>query len=196
MLCLDFSNTLHQRNGASREDLRSYSDLVRWGKEKGLITNSQADAILENPGRGADTLRKAKLLRESIYSVLSAVAHDRPPMREDIATLNQFVSAGMSKSKVVPAEGGFRWEWEESADPDVLLWPISKSAADLLTSDALGLVRECANEEEGCAWLFMDSTKNHSKRWCSMSSCGNRAKAKRFYNAHEKAKEAGHESLG
>ncbi len=80
----------------------------------------------------------------------------------------------------MPAGGGFAWEWD--AGGDVLarpLWALARSAADLLTSPRLSRVRECPGED-GCGWLFLDTSKNGSRRWCSMQGCGSRAKARRY----------------
>jgi predicted RNA-binding Zn ribbon-like protein len=68
-----------------------------------------------------------------------------------------------------------------------MLWPIAKSAADLLASGQLGRVTECANEEEGCGWVFLDKTRSGTKKWCSSTGCGNRAKVRAWYERHEKA---------
>jgi predicted RNA-binding Zn ribbon-like protein len=58
------------------------------------------------------------------------------------------------------------------------LWILARSAADLLTSEQHAYVRQCASEE--CTWLFIDRSKNHSRRWCDMGDCGNREKARRL----------------
>jgi predicted RNA-binding Zn ribbon-like protein len=59
------------------------------------------------------------------------------------------------------------------------LWPIVLAAAELLTSAGRARVRECA--AHGCGWLFLDTSRSQRRRWCTMASCGNRAKARRFY---------------
>ena len=71
------------------------------------------------------------------------------------------------------------WAWNDSDAPTSPLWPVLRSAADLLTSDELRLLRECAAET--CTWLFLDRSRNHSRRWCAMQVCGHRAKARRHY---------------
>jgi predicted RNA-binding Zn ribbon-like protein len=81
------------------------------------------------------------------------------------------------------AEGGFRWGWDEESDSlTKVLWPVAKAAADLLTSEghALKRLHQCAASD--CGWLFIDMSRNHSRRWCDMSNCGNVAKARRHYH--------------
>jgi predicted RNA-binding Zn ribbon-like protein len=82
---------------------------------------------------------------------------------------------------VLPTQPGFAWTWpdEEELDLARLLWPVARSAAELLTSPDRQLVRECLGDN--CGWLFLDTSKNHRRTWCSMQGCGNRAKARRHY---------------
>lgn len=190
-LCLDFSNTVDWRNGKNdknpQDGLKSYEDLVEWSKEKGTIGAREAgklSAVAREKGQGAPTMRRAIELREIIYRIFSAVAHGREPNERDIDALNDFLANSLAKSKVVRRGSGFQWAWREEGAPDKMLWPIARSAADLLTSDQLDEIRECANEDEGCAWLFIDQSRNHSRRWCSMKSCGNKAKARKYYEVH------------
>jgi predicted RNA-binding Zn ribbon-like protein len=81
--------------------------------------------------------------------------------------------------------GGERWRWRWAGDAesepalDRVLWPVARSAAELLTSDDLAAVRECAAPD--CRWLFLDRSRNRSRRWCAMATCGNRSKARRHY---------------
>ena len=98
----------------------------------------------------------------------------------DLERLNRAVSRILAQTRIVPAANGFTWAWNESEEAlDQVLWPVVRSTIDLLTSADLGRVRECASEH--CGWLFLDSSKNRSRRWCSMEACGNRTKARRHY---------------
>ena len=86
----------------------------------------------------------------------------------------------LARLEVVPTADTFNWSWAAGQDDlDYMLWPVVRTAADLLTSDDLLRVRECART--GCDWLFVDLSKNHSRRWCSMNMCGSRVKARRYY---------------
>jgi predicted RNA-binding Zn ribbon-like protein len=120
-------------------------------------------------------------LRSALFGIFSAVAAGNKPAAADLDVLNAEVSASMSHTCLVRSSDGSAFGWGWSGDgPERVLWPIVRSAADLLTSDTqCKLVRECGAGE--CRWLFLDTSKNRSRQWCSMQSCGNREKARRHY---------------
>jgi len=191
-LSLDFSNTVDWRNGEKREDgLKTFGSLVEWAAKKGIIPRDDAASILrkakeEHTEEGA--LRKAIQLRETIYRIFSAVAHDHHPEEEDISALNRFLSEYPVSPYIVRAGQEYAWTMLSGKGAEGrMLWAIAKSAADLLTSDQLGRVRECANEQEGCGWVFLDETRSGTKKWCSSTGCGNRAKVRAWYDRHERA---------
>src|SRR6185437_14794355 len=98
---------------------------------------------------------------------------------EDLSFLNGDLAASLPNARVEYTEDGFAWTWSGRA-LDAVLWPISRAAADLLVSDAeRRKVRQCGAGD--CEWLFLDTSKNRSRQWCSMQSCGNREKARRHY---------------
>jgi predicted RNA-binding Zn ribbon-like protein len=184
-LCLDFTHTLEDRpSGHSRELLNSYSDFVSWGLYMHLLTDDEAQHLLEqaarHPAQASQALQKAIISREAIYRIFYQIAEDSSPAGADITTLNTILSETMSHARIVKGADGFAWDWDSNQDIlERLLWPVVRSAADLLTSDELYAVRACAAED--CKWLFLDTSKNRSRRWCDMKSCGNRAKARRHY---------------
>jgi predicted RNA-binding Zn ribbon-like protein len=104
----------------------------------------------------------------------------------DLRTLNRAIGRAMSHAGLTPSRGRFEWSWPEAPlDLDRVSWWVARSAAELLTSPDLTFVRECAGYD--CGWLFMDTTKNRSRRWCNMSTCGNRAKGRRHYERRRAA---------
>jgi len=191
-LSLDFANTVDWRNGSNRRDnLEAFSSLVTWGVKEGVISGEEASA-LANEARAEHAqemaFRKAIQLRETIYRIFSSVAHDEHPDEADLRALNKVLSDYPASSAIVRSGDEYAWTWVPDRGAEGrILWPIAKSAADLLTSDELGRVTECANEEEGCGWVFLDKTRSRTRRWCSMDGCGNRAKARTWYDRHEKA---------
>jgi predicted RNA-binding Zn ribbon-like protein len=192
-LSLDFANTVDWRNGQNRHDgLESFSKLVSWSVEKGVIPGDQAPSVLRAAREQhleEGVFRRAIQLRETIYRIFSAIGHDEHPAEEDIGTLNGYLADYPSSSTVVRKGDEYGWMWTPGKGTEGrILWPIAKSAADLLTSDELGRVRECANQEEGCGWVFLDKTRSKTRKWCSMDGCGNRAKARTWYEKHEKAR--------
>jgi predicted RNA-binding Zn ribbon-like protein len=191
--CLDFANTVSTRiKGLRREYLTSYQELVVWSRHAGILSDDEAGALgqyaARHPDLGAAVLERAIALRETLYRVFSAIAERREPGGADLAAVNAALREALSHLAVVPAGSEFNWGWVVDEDGlDRMLWPIARSAADLLTSRDLGKVRECARE--GCDWLFVDSSKNHSRRWCSMDMCGSRVKMRRYYRRRKKEKE-------
>lgn len=184
-LCLDFSNTLEWRaSDHPQESLASYMDLVDWSRNVRLVTTREAPQLLRDAGRNQKeamkVLEQAILLREAIYQIFSALADKRRPKKADLDILNSALAEAMSRSRIVETGETFVWDWtgRESA-LDRMLWPVVRSAAELLTSDELGRVRECGGV--GCGWLFVDVSRNQLRRWCDMKSCGNRAKVRRHY---------------
>lgn len=184
-LSLDFANTLDERSSASPyEYLNSYYDLVAWSQQAQTITASEAEQLREqaerHPADASRVLQEAIVLREALFRIFSAVAEGESPEDEDLNILNSALSEAMCHVRIVPQTGSFQWDWTANPENlDRVLWPVVRAAADLLTSDELGDTRVCASES--CDWLFLDTSKNHSRRWCNMKTCGNRAKARRHY---------------
>jgi len=184
-LCLDFANTVDNRTSDhATELLTDYSRIVRWAEESGALTGKTAEKLNglagEFPGNAQLTVRRAVQLREAIYDIFAAVAHRRGIPSTALATLNKAAQHASEHAEVVHTNRHFAWEWILPENYlDSLLWPVARAAAELLTSDDLAYVRQCASDT--CAWLFLDKTKNHRRRWCDMKTCGNRDKARRYY---------------
>jgi predicted RNA-binding Zn ribbon-like protein len=184
-LCLDFVNTVSTRIEAlCREYLTSYGELVVWSRHVGILTTKEAQVLEDNaachPDLAGATLDRAIAMRETLYRVFSRIAHDQEPDRADLATLNLVLREGLSRMEILPAGQWFAWTWVlDEEELDRMVWPIVRSAGDLLTSEDLERVRQCARD--GCDWLFVDLSKNHSRRWCSMDMCGSRVKSRRYY---------------
>jgi predicted RNA-binding Zn ribbon-like protein len=184
-LCLDFANTVSTRVEAlRREYLHTYADLAAWSRHAGLLTGEEAAALLEEaaarPGTAAAVLERAIALREAIYGAFSAAADGQSPGPADLAVINHELRLAFSHLQIAPAETGFAWTWAaKGASLERMLWPVVRSAADLLTCEDLARVGKCARH--GCDWLFVDLSKNRSRRWCSMQACGSRVKAGRYY---------------
>lgn len=183
-LCLDFANTVDgTREGGPTENLTDYATLVAWSRQVGLITIDEGEQLLKEAQRQPEmaqaALERARLLRESIFTIFSRLDLGKKPEMGDIETLNRELARSMGRVQVVQQADDFTWGWQrEPLSLDWMLGPIARSAADLLTSDDLPRVRECANDE--CNWLFVDRSRNHSRQWCDMKSCGNVVKVRRY----------------
>jgi predicted RNA-binding Zn ribbon-like protein len=106
-----------------------------------------------------------------------------PPLA--LSRLNADVQDAAEHMRLVPVKGGFEWRFDDGNQFERVLWPIARAAADLLASDQLPYVRACFSKT--CEWFFLDTSKNHHRRWCDMTTCGNRAKVQRFYTRQKKA---------
>ncbi len=188
-LSIDFTNTVNaRRSGEMRDKFSTYRDLVAWSRQADLLQAEDESRLIEkakrNPGEAETALKEATKLREVIYRIFAAVAEEHTPAKVDIQKFNKKLAEAMTHARIEPLPGGFAWRWEESDALDQMTWPIARSAADLLTSHELERVKTCGSDD--CGWLFVDTSRNGSRRWCDMSDCGNRAKAKRHYNRVKK----------
>jgi predicted RNA-binding Zn ribbon-like protein len=190
-LCLDFANTIHEYGAADpREELQNFEDLVSFSLQAGAITEKDAFALSSrasrNPAMANKTLGAAKEFRLSLYRSFSAIARGKDPSSEDLLYLNRQLPRVLQNLRVQKKGHDVVWVWKkEHLNLDRVLWPIVRSAVELLTSDERAVIREC--EGEDCTWLFLDQSKNRTRRWCDMDICGNRAKWHRYYKKHKKA---------
>ena len=179
-LCLDYVNSTPNHSDPSEDYLNSYADLVSWSVDVGLLRDGEAQDLIAKasgtPDQASAIHDKAIILREAIYRILSDIAQRQEPKSADLDALNAGLSEAMAHMRLTPAGKGVDWVWETDS-PAWMLWPVAWSAGELLRSDDLKYLRKC----EGCDWLFLDTSRNHSRRWCDMKTCGNRAKARRHY---------------
>lgn len=188
-IALDFANTVERHASNSPQDgIASYSNLMAWALQSGTLSEEQAaylvDAQTVRPDEAATALQLARDLRESIYRLMPATSTRGSPAPADIDTLNRVLREGFLRLKVTAVQNAFGLQW---AEDDVLtrpLWPVAWAAAQLLTSPDLARVKQCASTD-GCGRLFLDRSKNLSRRWCDMRACGNTAKARRYRKRQE-----------
>jgi predicted RNA-binding Zn ribbon-like protein len=181
---LDFTNTVDNRPSPRRKELlTSWGDLIAWARQARLLSSAQAQQLSrraqEAPAQARAFLRDAVKLREALYQTLSARAAGAPAPPAALQQINSVLPAVLKRSRIVRKGDGFEWEFSGGAGEfDRLLWTVGRTIVELLTSEELSLVRECAANE--CGWLFLDLSRNHSRRWCNMRICGNRDKVRRF----------------
>jgi predicted RNA-binding Zn ribbon-like protein len=195
-LSLDFANTGYCHASEDPvELLTSYSELVDWSVHAGILTGHEGQRLLEEANRrrveAAAVLERAITLREAIYQIFSALSREQAPRAADLAVLNAELPRTLARSRIVPTLEGFAWDWATAEDTlDGMLSPVVRDAADLLTSGELDRVGQCADGR--CGWLFLDTSRTRSRRWCSMEDCGNRAKARRHYERSRHVQSSGH----
>jgi predicted RNA-binding Zn ribbon-like protein len=184
-LCLDFVNTVHDRRSSTqRDDFTSYDDLVAWSRLAGITTAGEAEQLLawarQHPEEATHVFKRAIEQREVIYRIFAAIVQEREPEPSDLARLSELFADAMSRACITLRDNTFTWDWtQKETTLESLLWPVIRAAAELLTSPDLHLARQCAADD--CTWLFLDTSKNHSRRWCDMKSCGNRTKVSKHY---------------
>jgi len=186
-LCLDFANTVSHRRLPQRraEHLDSYADLVAFAQQSKLLAPKLAASLRararRDPAGARSAFRKSIVLRESLYCAFSAIATGRHARPADVQRINDFALVALQHRKLAQRNGDYRWKWQSNGSDllDRILWPVAESAAELLTSEARAAIRECGAPD--CEWLFLDQSRNRSRRWCDMKSCGNRQKARRHY---------------
>lgn len=181
-LCLDFANLARQFELANTP--LDYDTLLGWAQTMGAVAEAEARKLARQAQRqeGQRASVEARLcqLADAVYAIFSCTALGKRVAPDALVPLNTALAEALAHCWLVQHQGAYRWTWD--ASPEALgrpLWPVARSAAALLTSPELLRVGRCAND--ACGWLFLDGSKNHSRRWCSMSACGNAAKARRHY---------------
>jgi predicted RNA-binding Zn ribbon-like protein len=185
-LCLDFVNTVDPRLEPPQEEfLAGFVELANWGSYVRVLSVSQRRTMLAeaaaDPGAAAAAHRRAIELREALYRLFRT---PQRPSLDALMTLNEELQR--AAVSVERRQGAYELVWRQGSVVDGLLGGIARSAVDLLTSHELECVRECAGD--GCGWLFLDTSKAHRRRWCSMAVCGNRAKARRHRDRDRSAR--------
>jgi predicted RNA-binding Zn ribbon-like protein len=192
---LDFVNSLDNRFHAegARELLADYTDLLRFSVQTRLLAPRQQRRLADrvSPRAAAHALHCARELREALAGALYAGLEARPPAGRDLRILERhFHEAGRERRLSWARAGGdsgagcaFAWDWSRAESEALLpVWLLCESAAELVTSAQLGRLRSCGSPT--CRWLFLDLSRNHTRRWCEMRLCGNRMKAHRFQRRH------------
>jgi len=187
-LSVDFVNTRICENGAPKELLESFEDLIAWAVRADLSDLSQAKALLQDwSGRpkAAQVLKLALNFRETLLQMVLNAERGAAIKPAVIKAINLIMKEENGYAEVVRTEEGFEKRFRaDFSDPRRLLAPIAEAAADLLCYGNLAYLKKC--EGADCVLYFYDTTKNHSRRWCSMAACGNRAKVAAFYQRQSK----------
>jgi predicted RNA-binding Zn ribbon-like protein len=176
-LALDFANAVRARPTSAPIDLLpTYAELLAFARQCQLAPPAQLRRLERRAAADRHAAEAARLeavgLREALYKIFAAVADGRAVDAADLAAFN----AALARMRI---GRDLDWEWAAPDALDSMLGPIARSALDLLRSDQRERVRICAADE--CVWLFLDTSKNRSRRWCDMKQCGNRNKMRRFY---------------
>jgi predicted RNA-binding Zn ribbon-like protein len=182
---LDFVNTASQRRGGPfKEKLESYADLLDWAVQAEQLSDVDAARLRQlaeaDPAAANVVLERGRALREAIYRVFTKRAEGVELPAEDLKRISDEYGRAAINRVLTPSNVGVcSFEWQRHDELDRPLWPVAVSATNLVASEDALRVKECATDN--CNWLFLDMSKNKSRRWCDMKDCGNRAKARRHY---------------
>jgi len=190
---LDLVNTLDNRFHAegSKELLNTYEDLLRLTEGLGLLDAPRVRQLRSTatPKAVARALSLARELREALAAVLYGILDGRPPRSSELRTLERHFHQAATRRELTWTTGagsgpsGVQWQRGRFTEaPELPVWLLAQAASDLLVSGGLERIHAC--ESGTCRWLFLDKSKNHTRRWCNMKACGNRMKARRFHERH------------
>ncbi len=200
-LCLDFVNTVEPRavarhGGQPREYLTDYEELIAWSQHAAILTDAEGQALLaearKQPAGAQAAVAHAIALREVLYRIFFAIAKGQEPQCADLDTLIRAYGDAIHNAQFVAVGAGFDVVWSGTDGKlDRPLWPIARSAIDVLMHGERARVKDCPTHGAGCGWLFYDTSKNNSRRWCSMGGCGvpekERRRAKRRRGERDQA---------
>lgn len=187
---LDFVNTVHAWTDgrAGEEYLHGFEDVLRWNRMAGLIGPRDAQWLRRGSARSRAAAHRAALdLRASLYSLFHALAADAPVPGPALDHLNAVLRKTAEWRRLKASDSGIETGWDFSGAPAAaVLGPVAWQAVELLEYGPPDRIKECP-WEEGCGWLFLDTSKNRSRVWCSMKTCGNAAKARAYYRRRRRA---------
>ena len=188
ILCLDFANTVHDRKNEPLKDyFTSFNDLLYWAKKLRIIDTNTFRLLektaTEKRQKANSFFSESIMLRELVHRIFKAISEGKKCASEDLDEFNSFLSSYFSFLHLTQRANGFNEDWSLVPDDFYRITaPIINSAYELLLSDKLARVKECPN----CGWLFLDTTKNGKRRWCSMKNCGSNIKALEWYRRQKK----------
>jgi predicted RNA-binding Zn ribbon-like protein len=179
--CLDFVNTINSRLSPEHDYLMQYLDLAGWANKVGILSPSQMNRLQlrakQDIQDAENALQKARTLRDLLYQLFSGAARGFEPNKKVMETFVALYGESISHGEFKTEGDHYTTTWKLDETFDSTLWPIIHAAGELLLSEELSQVKECP----GCGWLFLDTSKNRSRRWCSMNTCGARDKMRRYH---------------
>lgn len=183
-LCLDFINTVNDYTKEESFDfLTNYYDVLNWSEKVSLLPSLKRkelkSQVHKNPEQAKNAFKYLIEGRNTLYELFSSIAQNKIPNKSTLNNFNNYLTEVMGKLNLkVIQPHNIQPQWEYRDDLKYPIYLIIKSAYDLLTSNMLDRVKECGE----CGWLFLDQSKNKSRKWCSMDTCGSNVKAKRYYH--------------
>ena len=190
-LALDFANTIDDPLGPARHDHAArYEDLAGWAVRVDAIPVARARRLMragaKRPAEAAATIASAHQLRAAVNDTFGAIADAAPDVSRHWFNLRPFVTAALAAATLdMTEQNNPHWSWPDTGDLAAVLHQIAAATAELLTSNQLSRVKRCAR----CPWLFLDNSKNRSRRWCDMNDCGRAQKVERYVARRARARQ-------
>lgn len=183
-LCLDFINTVenHDQAGGYDDLTPGYANIIDWSIHAGAVDEAEANSLLRHaarePREAAAVRSRATTLRHALYEVVTSLIAATEPPDGSLELFNQEWRLAMMHGRYIPVGDGLAWQWCEGRDLDRVLWELTRSAAELLSGDHIARVRQCAAPT--CQSIFLDTSRNGSRRFCSAATCGTATRVRRF----------------
>lgn len=182
-LCLDFINTQIAEGGRPVDLLGGFDDLVSWLAQAQVLDASRAEEIIgkwSGKSEAERVFRRALDFRTELRRMVERIIEGKAVSQSVVVQINELLRRQFGYAELKRVRGGFEKRLQSDfKEPIHLLWLVAESACDLLCYADLSLIRKCENED--CVLVFYDTTRNHSRRWCSMNACGNRMKVAAHY---------------
>lgn len=189
--CLDFINTQMIRHGRLTDLLEDFSDLIAWMVKARILDEGEAKKALRKWGgqqEGLRTFERARKLRATLREMVGRIADGRAVPQSAVDAINGLLRHRLGYAQLTRTRGGFERRFHvETGEAVHLLAPVAESASDLLAHCDRSLIKRCKNRE--CILFFYDTTKNHTRHWCSMSICGNKIKVAEYYRRKRRTKD-------
>lgn len=178
---LNLANSINSRVKPEHDYIASYPDLIAWAKRVGVLDSEAADALKSrassDPVAAERTLTAVHALRDAVYRSFAAIAAgDHPPAADSRRILKAY-GAAVARATVEPGERAADLRWPLASSLSAILDPIAYDAGRLFLDADRPTLKECP----GCGWLFLDRSRNGTRRWCDMQVCGSRDKMRRYY---------------
>jgi predicted RNA-binding Zn ribbon-like protein len=183
-VALDLVNTLdfRFRESGAEELLEDYGDLLRFMTQSGLLSDAEARRLERLEGLDVErerVLEQVKELREAVAAVVYAWVGGEEVSIANVDVLEGYFKQASSRRHLTARGSRLVWSWgEDGGTVEAPLWLLAQAAAEMMVSERMEQLRTCS--ADACRWIFLDTSKNHSRRWCDMKVCGNRMKARRF----------------
>lgn len=187
-LCLNFTNTASGRGSDTHQDhLKTYNDLLAWSLHAGALPADTVETLARlaerSPAAGRSVLQRAVALRECLHVIGTAIAAGEEPPAAAVSALEATMAQSARAGRLTWTGRQFTWGLDlKTPRLELPLWPVIRSAGEVLVTAPLGRLKTCAGVH--CGWLFLDETRNGKRRWCEMQVCGSRAKMRRFRARH------------